>query len=108
MVSLDQTIYDDDVTLAETLVDPEDLNPEDGFVTNELQMEMSEALDLLSPRERDIVMRYYGLGDQETSSLEAIGQDIKLSRERVRQIRNQALKKIRQAVNGEKLVDFLG
>jgi len=108
MVSLDQTIYDDDVTLAETLIDPEDLNPEDGFVNNELQMEMAEALDLLSPRERDIVMRYYGLGDQETSSLEAIGQDIKLSRERVRQIRNQALKKIRQAVNGEKLVDFLG
>ncbi len=108
MVSLDQTIYDDDVTLAETLIDPEDMNPEDGFVMDELQLEVAEALDLLSPRERDIVMRYYGLGDQETSSLEAIGQDIKLSRERVRQIRNQALKKIRQAVNGEKLVDFLG
>jgi RNA polymerase primary sigma factor len=108
MVSLDQTIYDDDVTLAETLMDPEDVNPEDGFVLDELQSEVAEALSLLSPRERDIVMRYYGLGDQETSSLEAIGQDINLSRERVRQIRNQALKKIRQAVNGEKLVDFLG
>jgi len=108
MVSLDQSIYEDDVTLAETLVDPEDLNPEQDFVMDELQTEMSEALDLLSPRERDIVMRYYGLGDQETSSLEAIGQDIHLSRERVRQIRNQALKKIRQAVAGDKLVDFLG
>jgi RNA polymerase primary sigma factor len=108
MVSLDQGIYDDDVTLADTLVDPDDLDPEQGFVMDELQKEMAEALDLLSPRERDIVMRYYGLGDQETSSLEAIGQDIKLSRERVRQIRNQALKKMRQAVGGEKLVDFLG
>jgi RNA polymerase primary sigma factor len=108
MVSLDQNIYDDDVTLAETLIDPEDRNPEDGYVDGELQLEVCEALELLSPRERDIVMRYYGLGDQETSSLEAIGQDIQLSRERVRQIRNQALKKIRQAVNGDKLVDFLG
>ena len=108
MVSLDQGIYDDDVTLAETLVNPEELNPEEDYVTDELQSEVSEALDLLSPRERDIVMRYYGLGDQETSSLEAIGQDIHLSRERVRQIRNQALKKIRQAVAGDKLVDFLG
>jgi RNA polymerase primary sigma factor len=108
MVSLDQSIYEDDVTLAETLVNPEELNPEEDFVMDELQTEVSEALDLLSPRERDIVMRYYGLGDQETSSLEAIGQDIQLSRERVRQIRNQALKKIRQAVAGDKLVDFLG
>ncbi len=108
MISLDQGIFDDDVTLADTLKDPDDLNPEDGFVMDELHKEMAEALDLLSARERDIVMRYYGLGDLETSSLEAIGQDIKLSRERVRQIRNQALKKIRQAVNGDKLVDFLG
>ena len=107
LVSLDQGMYDDDVTLAETLIDPEELNPEDGFVMDELQSEVAEALDLLSPRERNIVMRYYGLGDQETSSLEAIGQDIHLSRERVRQIRNQALKKMRQAVNGDKLVDFL-
>lgn len=107
LVSLDQSLYDDDVTLAETLVDPEKLNPEDGFVMDELQSEVAEALDLLSPRERNIVMRYYGLGDQETASLEAIGQDIHLSRERVRQIRNQALKKMRQAVNGDKLVDFL-
>jgi RNA polymerase primary sigma factor len=107
LVSLDQSLYDDDVTLAETLVDPENLNPEDGFVMDELQSEVAEALDLLSPRERNIVMRYYGLGDQETASLEAIGQDIHLSRERVRQIRNQALKKMRQAVNGDKLVDFL-
>ena len=108
MVSLDQGIFDDDVTLADTLKDPDDLNPEDGFVMDELHAEMAEALELLSARERDIMMRYYGLGDLETSSLEAIGQDIKLSRERVRQIRNQALKKIRQAVNGDKLVDFLG
>jgi RNA polymerase primary sigma factor len=107
MISLDQSLYDDDATLAETLVNPEEVTPEEGYVQDELQREMAEALQLLTSRERDIVTRYYGLGRQETASLEAIGQDINLSRERVRQIRNQALAKIRQAVNGDKLVDYL-
>jgi RNA polymerase primary sigma factor len=107
MLSLDQSIYDDDATLADTLINPDDLTPEDDFILDELQKEMGRALALLTDRERDIVVRYYGLGTAETSSLEAIGQDINLSRERVRQIRNQALAKIRQAVGQEKLVDYL-
>jgi len=107
MLSLDQSIYDDDATLADTLVDPELMTPEEDFVQDELEQEMARALALLTDRERDIVQRYYGLGSAETSSLEAIGQDIDLSRERVRQIRNQALAKIRQAVGQEKLVDYL-
>ena len=107
MLSLDQSIYDDDATLADTLINPDDLTPEDDFILDELQEEMGRALALLTDRERDIVVRYYGLGTAETSSLEAIGQDINLSRERVRQIRNQALAKIRQAVGQEKLVDYL-
>jgi RNA polymerase primary sigma factor len=107
LVSLDQGVYDDEVTLAETIINPDDIDPEQGFVMDELEREMTAALNLLNDRERDIVMRYYGLGKEEAASLEAIGQDIHLSRERVRQIRNQALTKIRQAVNGEKLVDYL-
>jgi RNA polymerase primary sigma factor len=107
MLSLDQSIYEDDATLADTLVDPELMTPEEDFVQDELEQEMARALALLTDRERDIVERYYGLGSAETSSLEAIGQDIDLSRERVRQIRNQALAKIRQAVGQEKLVDYL-
>jgi len=107
MISLDQSLYDDDATLAETLINPEEMTPEEGFVQDELEREMAAALELLTPREQDIVKRYYGLGREETASLEAIGQDINLSRERVRQIRNQALSKIRQAVNGDKLVDYL-
>jgi RNA polymerase primary sigma factor len=107
MMSLDQSMYDDDATLADTLINPDDLTPEDDFILDELQAEMGRALALLTDRERDIVVRYYGLGTAETSSLEAIGQDINLSRERVRQIRNQALAKIRQAVGQEKLVDYL-
>ncbi len=107
LISIDETLYDDELSLAETLVDEELTNPEEGYIEGELHGEMVMALDLLSSREREIVVRYYGLADEEPASLEIIGQDINLSRERVRQIRNQALGKIRQAVTGERLADYL-
>jgi len=108
LASLDESVYDEDgVTLAETLTDPEHLDPEEAFVGDELLSELHEALDLLNEREKSIIMRYYGLGDEEPQSLETIGQDIDLSRERVRQIRNQALRRIQQAVAGARLVDYL-
>jgi len=107
LVSLDKSMYDDDVTLAETLSSPDEILPDEGYVAAELSQELSEAMSLLTPRERDIVVRYYGLGNEETVSLETIGQDIHLSRERVRQIRNQALGKMKQHGHGERLVDYL-
>ncbi len=68
---------------------------------------MSAALRLLSSRERSIVVRYYGLGEEDCASLETIGQDINLSRERVRQIRNSALAKIRKTDAGARLLTYL-
>ncbi|MDO9172230.1 MAG: RNA polymerase sigma factor RpoD/SigA [bacterium] len=108
LASLDESVYEEEgVTLADTLTDPDALSPESNFVENEMLKEMESALAMLSPRERSIIVRYYGIGEDEPQSLEVIGQDIDLSRERVRQIRNQALGRIRQAVAGGRLVDYL-
>ncbi|MBE0566108.1 MAG: RNA polymerase sigma factor RpoD/SigA [Krumholzibacteria bacterium] len=107
LMSLDQPIYDDETTLADTLAGEDDLTPDQGYEAGELEKELADAMSLLSPREKDIVCRYYGLGTEETASLETIGQDINLSRERVRQIRNQALAKMRQHGHGARLVDYL-
>lgn len=107
LVSLDQPLYEDEVTLADTLSDPDEGSPHDGYVSEELEKELAGALSLLTRREKNIVMRYYGIGNEETASLETIGQDINLSRERVRQIRNQALTKMRQHGHGQRLVDYL-
>ena len=90
-----------------TLSDPDEQTPEEFLLTGEMLVEMRAALGKLTPRERSIIIRYYGLGDDEPASLETIGQDIDLSRERVRQIRNQALGKIRQTVTGGRLIDYL-
>lgn len=108
LASLDESVYEEEgVTLADTLTDPDAMSPESNFVENEMLKEMESALAMLSPRERSIIVRYYGIGEDEPQSLEVIGQDIDLSRERVRQIRNQALGRIRQAVAGGRLVDYL-
>ncbi len=108
LASLDESVYEEEgVTLADTLTDPDAMSPESNFVEGEMLKEMESALAMLSPRERSIIVRYYGIGEDEPQSLEVIGQDIDLSRERVRQIRNQALGRIRQAVSGGRLVDYL-
>jgi len=108
LASLDESVFDDEsITLAETLADEDEKTPEEYLLTGEMLVEMRQALEKLTPRERSIIIRYYGLGDDEPASLETIGQDINLSRERVRQIRNQALGRIRQAVSGGRLLDYL-
>lgn len=109
LLSLDESVHDDDSQpLQEVLADPDDTTPEDDYVQDELHDQLVEAMAKLSDRERNIVIRYYGLGDEESTSLEAIGEDINLSRERVRQIRNDALRKMRHAVAGAGLTDYLG
>lgn len=108
LLSLDESVHDDDSQpLQEILANPEDVTPEEDYVQNELHTQLLKAMDKLSDREKDIIIRYYGLGDEESTSLEAIGEDIHLSRERVRQIRNDALRKMKQAVAGANLVDYL-
>jgi RNA polymerase primary sigma factor len=94
-------------SLADTLTDGDSLNPEEGYLARELRAEMSAALQLLNERERSIVGRYYGLDEEEPASLETIGQEINLSRERVRQIRNNALAKIRRTATGARLEEHL-
>ena len=72
-----------------------------------MRREVRELLSVLSERERDVITRYFGLEPQSRLSLEAIGQAINLSRERVRQIRNRAIDKIRAAQNDTVLSDLL-
>jgi RNA polymerase primary sigma factor len=107
MISIDESVYGEEMPLSETLSDPDEITPEQGYVQQELARELDHALDVLDARERLVVTRYYGLGNQKTWSLEAIGREMNLSRERVRQIRNQALERMRQTRQGAVLNDFL-
>jgi RNA polymerase primary sigma factor len=106
-VALDQPSHGEGPALAETLADPDDTLPEEDLERRVLEERLQAALAQLDERERRILECYYGLGSQGRMSLEAIGASIRLSRERVRQIRNRAFAKIRGAVHGPVLADFL-
>ena len=108
LLSLDERLQESESKpLHEILANPDDATPEGDFLQEELRQQLAVALGTLSDRERDIVSRYYGLNDGTCTSLEAIGDDIDLSRERVRQIRNDALGKMRGVVAGAGLGDYL-
>ena len=59
-------------------------------------------------READVVKLYYGIGDQQSMTLAEIGQTFDLTRERVRQIREKAIRKLRHASRSKLLKTYLG
>jgi RNA polymerase primary sigma factor len=107
-LSLNEPPHEHTPSLAETLSDPERELQSEGVERQAMTRELREALEQLNDRERHIIERYYGLGAEPRQSLEVIGKTIRLSRERVRQIRNRAFAKIRECYQGQVLAEFLG
>ena len=98
-LSLDRAVSDDDDRrFVEMLQDPEALLPTDKLldqsVTEQVQLIMGE----LKPIEVDVLRKRFGLGGLEEHTLKEIGEGYELSRERIRQIQEQALGKIRRAL----------
>jgi RNA polymerase primary sigma factor len=107
LASFDEKVFDSaDVTLAEIIADETSPTPEDGYLVGENISLIESALESLTVREKFVITRYYGLGELDSNSLETIGQDLNLSRERIRQVRNQALLKIRKYVDSLQAVAF--
>ena len=108
LLDLDTAPAEGSAALSETLADEAAPHPPREVEKSTLAHHLGEALGELDPRERHILERYYGLGPGPTLSLEAIGNRVGLSRERVRQIRNRAFAKLRQGARGGILAEFLG
>jgi RNA polymerase primary sigma factor len=99
-VSLDRPISDEDGRrLIDVLVDPnEGPSPPDQMMTSETQREMLKLLGGLKPIEADILRKRFGLVNDRERTLKEIGDEYHLSRERVRQLQEQALGKMRKAM----------
>lgn len=86
---------DSDKTLLDTLTDERSSDPCDLLQDDDLSTSIDEWLSELSEKQRDVVIRRFGLRGHESSTLEEVGQDIGLTRERVRQIQVEALRRLR-------------
>ncbi len=107
IVSLDETVDDEHTTeLAERLVDCHSPNPEDCALKYENSTVVDNLLGELSPNEKIIIQKRFGLEDGTTSTLQEIGRQLHLTRERVRQLEVRALKKLRQAVYRHRLEGY--
>ena len=92
------------------LISSEDdgLNPDEDLMEQSLRDEVQQGLSILSPREVEVLSSYYGLNGYKSLTLEEIGELYGLTRERVRQIKERAIRRLRKAYNRNALRSYLG
>jgi RNA polymerase primary sigma factor len=96
--SLDMKIGEEEATeLGEVLRDVSARTPEESAIETDTAREVARALEQLSDREQQVLRLRYGLGNAREHTLEEIGQHLSVTRERVRQIENRAIEKLRSA-----------
>ncbi len=83
--------------LADVLADPAVASPVVDLLAEDLSTQVGQALGRLNPREQEIVRLRFGIGSDESQTLEAVGQRLGLTRERIRQLEVQALRKLRRS-----------
>jgi RNA polymerase sigma factor (sigma-70 family) len=107
MLSLETPIADGQSRLGDFIPDRTFISPVAAAIEEELNEYLNSCLQALSPREEFILRARFGLGNGEVRTLEEIGKELKLSRERVRQIEARALEKLRHPSRNRRLRGFL-
>jgi RNA polymerase primary sigma factor len=99
---------ENDNNLYDVISSGETPNPDKALIHESLKIEIDRALDTLAPREADVVKLNFGLSGQPAMTLQEIGDTFELSRERVRQIREKAIRRLRQESKSHILKKYLG
>lgn len=82
--------------------------PDQGLITDSLRKEVTRALGTLTQREADVIALYFGLNGEHALTLEEIGEKFGLTRERVRQIKEKAIRRLRHTTRSKSLKPYLG
>ena len=107
-VSLDTPIgEEEDSQLGDFIEDESLLSPVDSASFSMLKEELEEAMASLTERERNVIKLRFGLDDGKTRTLEEVGKEFNVTRERIRQIEAKALRKLRHPSRSRKLRDYL-
>ena len=107
-VSLEQPLGEDDFNLSDVLEDDAAPAPSDAATRAMLSEAVRNVLADLSERERKVVRLRFGLDDGQARTLEEVGREFGVTRERVRQIESKSLAKLRQPLRSGQLRDYLG
>ena len=108
-ISLETPIGDDDDSnLSEFIQDPDSLTPDEQAYKISLREKIDEALDMLTQRERDVLIMRFGLEDGCARTLEEVGKHFRVTRERIRQIEAKALRKLKHPSRSRKLKEYMG
>ncbi len=108
-VSLDDpySAEKDDTALVDYLTDERQASPDEDTYVAALSDDLERALETLSDRERMILSLYFGLGGDEPMTLEDIGKRLKLTRERIRQIKEKAIQRLRHSTRAKFLQGYM-
>ena len=98
---------DDDSVLQDFIVDEDTVSPEDSASNQLLKEQVQEILSSLSDREQKIVRMRFGLDNGKNHTLEEVGQEFAVTRERIRQIEAKALAQLRKHTDAKKLYEYL-
>jgi RNA polymerase primary sigma factor len=104
-LSLDQALSDEDGRqLRDMLPDPKSLLPVEKIIDRSIQRQVSKTLQSLRPIEQEVLRKRFGLSGTPEQTLQQVGEQYQLSRERIRQIQEQALAKLRRHLEKSKAV----
>jgi RNA polymerase primary sigma factor len=108
-VSMDAPLREEEANnLYDVMLNDDSLNPEDSLMDTSLKREIERSLGTLGDREAEILRFYFGLNDYQPHTLEEIGDEFGLTRERVRQIKEKAIKKLKNKYRNRLLKSYLG
>ncbi|KAB2809816.1 sigma-70 family RNA polymerase sigma factor [Phaeocystidibacter luteus] len=108
-VSMDAPLVEgEDSNLYDVLNSSDSPNPDEDLMHDSLRTEIERSLATLTPREGDVIRLYFGLNGQHPMTLEEIGEKFDLTRERVRQIKEKAIRRLKHTSRSKILKTYLG